>query len=71
MASVEHTIQSWWLASTRLHDCAGDELTMRIVQNALESLRLNEWSAEVAQLADQALQQMMARRQGERRGAMG
>ena len=28
MASLEHTIQSWWLASIRLHDCAGDEFTM-------------------------------------------
>ena len=60
MASVEHTTQSWWLASTRLHDCTGDELTMRVVQDALEALRLNEWSATVAQLADRELQRMMA-----------
>ena len=56
MASLEHTIQSWWLASTRLHDCTGDELTMRIVKDALMALRLNEWSSTVAQHADDALQ---------------
>lgn len=60
MASLEHTVQSWWLASTRLHDCTGDELTMRIVQDSLVALRLNEWSATVAQLADRELQRLMA-----------
>ena len=66
--SIEHTAQSWWLASTRLHDCAGDEFTMRIVKDTLMALRLNEWSSTVAQLADDELQRM-ARRPGERRGA--
>lgn len=65
--SVEHTVQSWWLASTRLHDCAGDEVTMRIVKNTLMALRLNEWSSTVAQLADNELQHMI--QAGERRGA--
>ena len=60
--SFEHTVQSWWLASTRLHDCAGDEFTMRVVQDSLCALRLNEWSAKVAGLADRALQQMYARK---------
>lgn len=62
MASLEHTTQSYWLASTRLHEWSSDELTMRIVQDSLEALRLNEWSATVAQLADRELQRMMARR---------
>ena len=61
-ASVEHTVQFWWLASTRLHDCAGDEFTMRAVEKSLCALRLNEWSAGVAGLADRALQQMHARK---------
>ncbi len=61
-ASVEHTVQFWWLASQRLHDCAGDEFTMRAVEESLCALRLNEWSTKVAQLADCALQQMHARK---------
>lgn len=64
--SVEHTIQSWWLASQRLHDCAGDEFTMRVVRKSLHDLRLNEWSPAVAELADYELQHL-----GERRGAVG
>ncbi len=67
MASLEHTIQSWWLASIRLRDCAGDEFTMRVVSDSLQALRLNEWSPAVAQLADFELQHMAA---GERRGAV-
>ncbi len=66
MASLEHTIQSWWLASIRLRDCAGDEFTMRVVSDSLQALRLNEWSPAVAELADLELQHMAA---GERRGA--
>jgi len=66
MASLEHTIQSWWLASIRLRDCAGDEFTMRVVSDSLQALRLNEWSPAVAELADFELQHMAA---GERRGA--
>ena len=61
-AALEHTIQSWWLASLRLHDCAGDEFTMRVVEDSLVALRLNEWSAKVAGLADLALQGMYARK---------
>ena len=67
MASLEHTVQSWWLASIRLHECAGDELTMEIVQEALIALRENDWSATVAQLADRELQRLT----GERRGVVG
>ncbi|KKM22874.1 hypothetical protein LCGC14_1620830 [marine sediment metagenome] len=64
MASLEHTIQSWWLASIRLRDCAGDEFTMRVVQDSLCALRLNEWSAKVAERADRALQKMYAPKRG-------
>ena len=60
--SVEHVVQSWWLASMRLQDCAGDEFTMRVVAESLRALRLNEWSAKVAGLADLALQGMYARK---------
>ena len=60
--SLEHTVQSWWLASTRLQDCAGDELTMRVVKDSLRALRLNEWAPKVAEFADQELRQMAARR---------
>ena len=63
-ASLEHTVQSWWLASTRLQDCVGDELTMQVVQDSLCALRLNEWSAKVAGLADRELQQMYAPERG-------
>ena len=64
MASIEHTMQSWWLASIRLHDCAGDECTMRVVQDSLCALRLNEWSAKVAERADRALQRLYAPERG-------
>ena len=68
MASLEHTIQSWWLASIRLRDCAGDEFTMRVVSDSLQALRLDEWSSAVAELADFELQHIAA---GEHRGAVG
>ena len=61
--SLEYVTQSWWLASTRLHDCAGDELTMRVVRDTLLALRLNEFSLAVAELADEAVQEMYARRE--------
>lgn len=60
--SLEHTTQAWWLASTRLHDCSGDEFTMRAVKGTMLALRLNEWSAKVAELADRALQQIYSRK---------
>ena len=60
--SLEYVTQSWWLASTRLHDCAGDEFTMRVVRDTLLALRLNEFSNAIAELADEAVQEMYARR---------
>jgi hypothetical protein len=60
--SLEHTVQSWWLASMRLNDCAGDEFTMRVVKESLRALRLNDWSSTVAEFADRELRQMDARR---------
>jgi len=60
--SLEFVTQAWWLASTRLHDCAGDEFTMRAVRDTLLALRLNEFSPTVADLADEAVQEMYARR---------
>ena len=60
--SLEHTIQSWWLTSMRLHDCAGDEFTMRVVKDSLRALRLNEWAPKVAEFADRELRQMDARK---------
>ena len=62
MASLEHTVQSWWLASTRLHDCMGDEFTLWAVSDTLRALRLNQWSPAVAELADRALRQMAVRK---------
>ncbi len=59
--SLEYVTQSYWLASTRLHDCAGDEFTMRAVRDTLLALRLNEFSLTVAELADEAVQEMYAR----------
>lgn len=70
MESLEHVIQSWWLASTRINDCAGDTLTMGIVEDALEALRLNQWSGRVRHLADEELRQLAARRFSQR-GAVG
>ena len=61
--SIEYVTQSWWLASTRLRDCAGDEFTMRVVRDTLLALRLNEFSSAVAELADEAVQEMYARRE--------
>ena len=60
--SLEYVTQSWWLASTRLRDCAGDKFTMRAVRDTLLALRLNEFSPTVADLADEAVQEMYARR---------
>ena len=60
--SLEYVTQAWWLARTRLRDCAGDEFTMRVVRDTLLALRLNEFSPKIADLADEAVQEMYARR---------
>ncbi len=61
--SREYVTQSYWLARTRLNDCAGDEFTMRVVRDTFLMLRLNEFSPTVAELADEAVQEMYARRE--------
>ena len=70
--SLEYVTQSWWLASTRLHDIRrwadGRNIPMRVlfageqVLDTLLALRLNEFSPVVAKLADEAVQEMYARR---------
>ena len=64
--SLEYVTQSWWLASTRLHDIRrwadGRNIPMRDVLDTLVVLRLNEYSSKVADLADEAVQEMYARR---------
>ena len=60
--SLEYVTQSWWLASTILHDCAGNEAAMRAARDTLLALRLNEFSPAVAELADEAVQEMYAHR---------
>ena len=59
--SLEYVTQSWWLASTRSHDCAGDKLMMLAVRDSFLALRLNGWSPKIAGLADEAVQEMYAR----------
>ncbi len=60
--SLEYVTQSYWLASTRSHDCAGDKLTMLAVRDTFLALRLNEFSPKIADLADEAVQEMYARK---------
>ena len=70
--SLEYVTQSYWLASTRLHDIqrwAGDRnIPMRVLfagEQVLDTfvlLRLNEYSSKVAELADEAMQEMYTRR---------
>ncbi len=64
--SLEYVTQSYWLASSRLHDirrwAGGVDIPMRDVLDTLVVLRLNEYSSKVADLADEAVQEMYARR---------
>lgn len=70
--SLEYVTQSWWLASTRLHDILrwanNRNIPMRVlfageqVLDTLLALRLNEFSPAVAELADEAVQEMYAHR---------
>ncbi len=77
--SLEYVTQSWWLASTRLHDIrrwAGGAhvpmrdvldtlLVLRFKRDVLDTLlvlRFNEFSPKIADLADEAVQEMYARK---------
>ncbi len=59
--SLEFVTDCYWLARTRLRDCAGDKLKMLAVRDTFLALRLNEWSPKIAELADEAVQEMYAR----------
>jgi len=59
---VECATQTYWLASSRMNDCTGDELAMSVVRDTFCDLRRNKQSATIAKLADRALQQMYSRR---------
>ena len=63
--SIEYITQSYWLASSRRHDIrrwGGGMAAMPDVLKTFLVLRLNEYSSTVAKLADEAVQEMYARK---------
>jgi hypothetical protein len=64
---VEGIVQSWWLASTRMHDCAGDRLTLDVVSDSLRYLRRNTVNENVALRANAALVRLHTGHAAERR----